>query len=349
MSKSQNEIAVIEVRSNRRAALTALASAALYAGFPAAGLAQNRKFSLKLAISLSQAHPTVVGLKAACAEILKESAGQLSIEVFPNSQLGSDADTISQVRSGAIDMVCTTGAAWSTLVPAAAVPSAPFAFVDAQAAFAAMDGDLGAHIHGAFSKVNLVQIGKTWDHGYRHVTTSTKPILSVQDMRGMKLRVPATAVLQMTFKALGASPTSVPLGEAYTALQTRVVDGQENPLAIIEAQRFYEVQKYCSLTGHSWDGVWIAANPRTWNAVPTELRQLAVRAFDTHAVTTRTALATLSRSLRESLSTRGLVFNTVDAQPFRKALRDAGTYKELQAKFGKEGWALLERQVGALT
>lgn len=332
----------------RRAALKLLAGSGLAANLPGLAFAQNNKFSLKLAISLSQSHPTVIGLRAACAEILKETGGQLVIDVFPNGQLGSDSDTISQVRSGAIDLVCTTGAAWSTLIPAAAVPSAPFAFVDTQSAFAAMDGALGAHIHSAFGKVNLAQIGKTWDHGYRHVTTSTRPINSVQDLRGVKLRVPATAVLQMTFKALGASPTSVPLGEAYTALQTRVVDGQENPLAIIEAQRFYEVQKFCSLTGHSWDGVWIAANPRIWNVVPDSLRQVATRILDSHAISTRAALASLSMSLRESLAQKGMVFNPVDVQPFREALKKAGTYKELQGKFGKEGWALLEKQVGVL-
>ncbi|MDB5929804.1 MAG: dctP3 [Polaromonas sp.] len=348
MTYRPNKTAADPVCANRRSALKAIASTFAAASLPGMVSAQGNKIMMKLAISLSQAHPTVVGLQAACAEILKVTNGQLVIDVFPNGQLGSDSDTISQVRSGAIEMVCTTGAAWSTLIPAAAIPSAPFAFVDLKSAFAAMDGDLGAHIHGAFAKVNLAQVGKTWDHGYRHITTSTRPITTVQDLRGIKLRVPATPVLQIMFKGLGASPTSISLGEAYTALQTRVVDGQENPLAIIEAQRFYEVQKFCSLTGHSWDGVWIAANPRVWNAVPENLRQVATRVFDAHAIKTRAALATLSASLQESLSKRGLVFNAVNVQPFREALQKAGTYKELEDKFGKEGWALLEKQVGQL-
>jgi tripartite ATP-independent transporter DctP family solute receptor len=343
-----SETNLTQFRSSRRMALKALASTAVAAAAPSVVFAQGNKTTMKLAISLSQTHPTVIGLQAACAQILKESNGLLAIEVFPNGQLGSDSDTISQVRSGAIEMVCTTGAAWSTLIPAAAVPSTPFAFVDLKTAFAAMDGELGAHINTAFTKVNLVQLGKTWDHGYRHVTTSNKPIVNVQDLKGVKLRVPSTPVLQMTFKALGASPTSIGLGEAYTALQTKVVDGQENPLAIIEAQRFYEVQKFCSLTGHSWDGVWIASNPRAWNAVPENLRQIAIKAFDEHAVKTRVALASLASSLQESLSKRGLVFNTVNVASFREALQKAGTYQELQGKFGKEGWALLEKQVGKL-
>lgn len=333
---------------HRRTALKALASTAAAASVPGFALAQGNKISMKLGISLAQSHPTVIGLQAACADILKETNGQLAIEVFPNSQLGSDTDMISQVRSGAIEMMATASGVFATLIPSAAVAVTPFVFPDLQTAFRAMDGDLGAHIRAGFTKANLVPLGKAWDHGFRHITTSTKPINTVQDLQGIKLRVPATPVLQQTFKALGASPTTIGIGEVYTALQTKVVDGQENPLAIIEAQRFYEVQKYCSLTGHAWECFWIAANPRAWGAVPENLRQIAARAFETHAVKTRAALATMTASLQESIAKRGLVFNTVNVQPFREALQKAGAYKEWKAKFGDETWALLEKYSGKL-
>jgi len=332
----------------RRTALKTLASAAVATSLPGLAFAQGNKISMKLGISLAQSHPTVVGLQAACAEILKESNGQLAIEVFPNSQLGSDTDMISQVRSGAIEMMATASGVFATLIPSAAVAVTPFVFPDLESAFRAMDGDLGAHIRAGFTKVNLVPLGKAWDHGFRHVTMSTKPVKTVQDLQGVKLRVPATPVLQQTFKALGASPTTIGIGEAYTALQTKVVDGQENGLAIIEAQRFYEVQKYCSLTGHAWECFWIAANPRTWSVVPENLRQIAARAFEAHAVKTRAAMASLNTSLQESLSKRGLVFNNVDPKPFREALQKAGAYKEWKSKFGDETWALLEKYAGKL-
>lgn len=332
----------------RRTALKTLASAVTAAAVPGFAFAQGNKITMKLGISLAQSHPTVVGLQAACAEILKESNGQLAIEVFPNSQLGSDTDMISQVRSGAIDMMATASGVFATLIPSAAVAVTPFVFADLDTAFRAMDGDLGAHIKTGFTKVNLVPVGKAWDHGFRHVTMSTKPINAVQDLQGVKLRVPATPVLQQTFKALGASPTTIGIGEAYTALQTKVVDGQENGLAIIEAQRFYEVQKYCSLTGHAWECFWIAGNPRSWNAVPENLRQIATRAFESHAIKTRSAMATLNSSLQDSLGKRGLVFNKVNPAPFREALQKAGAYKEWKGKFGDETWTLLEKYSGKL-
>ncbi|MES2784504.1 MAG: TRAP transporter substrate-binding protein [Pseudomonadota bacterium] len=332
---------------HRRTALKAIAGTAAAASLPGLALAQN-KITMKLGISLAQSHPTVVGLQAACADILKETNGQLAIEVFPNSQLGSDTDMISQVRSGAIDMMSTAGGVFATLIPSAAVAVTPFVFADLPTAFRAMDGDLGAHVRAGFTKVNLVPVGKVWDHGFRQITMSTKPINAVQDLNGVKLRVPATPVLQQTFKALGASPTTIGIGEAYTALQTKVVDGQENSLAIIEAQRFYEVQKYCSLSNHSWECFWIAANPKSWAAVPENLRQVATRAFDAHAVKTRTAMAALNTTLQESLTKRGMVFNTVNPVPFRDALQKAGAYKEWKGKFGDETWALVEKYSGKL-
>jgi tripartite ATP-independent transporter DctP family solute receptor len=349
MSKQKPEVATPAVPGvSRRSALMTFAGGAAIAAAPGFALAQGNKISMKLGISLAQSHPTVLGLQAACAEILKETNGQLAIEVFPNSQLGSDTDMISQVRSGAIEMMATASGVFATLVPSAAVASLPFVFPDLPTAFRAMDGELGNHIRAGFAKVNLVTVGKAWDHGFRHITMSTKPINTVQDLQGVKLRVPATPVLQQTFKALGAAPTTIGIGEAYTALQTKVVDGQENGLAIIEAQRFNEVQKYCSLTGHAWECFWIAVNPRAWNAVPENLRQVASRIFDEQTIKTRAVLETTTATLQESLSKRGLTFNTVNPMPFRDALQKAGAYKEWKAKFGDETWAMVEKYSGKL-
>ena len=105
----------------------------------------------------------------------------------------------------------------------------------------------------AFDKVNLVAVGKVFDHGFRQITHSSKPITSPKDLAGMKIRVPASPILTSLFKGLDASPATVPIGELYTALQTKVVDGQENALPTIEATKLYEVQKYCSYTSHVWD------------------------------------------------------------------------------------------------
>jgi TRAP-type transport system periplasmic protein len=332
--------------NNRRAALKTIAGLLAITGAPLA-LAQPAK-TYKLGISLALSHPTVIGLQAACAEILAETKGQLAIEVFPNSQLGSDADMVSQVRSGAIDFVATAGGVWANLIPVAGITGTPFAFASLQAAFAAVDGELGAHIRGEFAKVNLAPVGAVWDHGFRHITTAVKTINTVQDLAGLKLRVPATPTLQTMFKAMGAAPTTIGIGEVYTALQTKVVDGQENPFAIIEAFRFYEVQKHCALTGHAWECFWLLSNQRSWNAIPEALRSVAQRVFAAQAVKTRGVLAAANTTLQADLTKRGMTFNNVNVQSFREALQKAGTYGEFQSKFGNTAWTLLEKYSGKL-
>jgi tripartite ATP-independent transporter DctP family solute receptor len=255
---------------------------------------------------------------------------------------------VSQVRSGAIDFVATAGGVWANLIPVAGITGTPFAFPNLQTAFSAVDGELGAHVRGEFAKVNLAPVGAVWDHGFRHITTSTKPINNVKDLAGMKLRVPATPTLQTMFKAMGAAPTTIGIGEVYTALQTKVVDGQENPFAIIEAFRFYEVQKYCSLSGHAWECFWLAGNQKSWNAIPEALRQIAQKVFAAHAVKTRGVLAVANTSLQADLTKRGLTFNAVNVQSFREALQNAGTYREFQTKFGNTAWSFLEKYSGKL-
>jgi TRAP-type transport system periplasmic protein len=333
-------------QSNRREAMKAIAGVAAISSTPFA-FAQPSK-TYKLGISLAQSHPTVIGLQAACAEVLAETKGQLAIEVFPNSQLGSDADMVSQVRSGAIDFVATSAGVWANLIPVAGITGTPFAFSSLQTAFAAVDGELGSHVRGEFAKVNLAPVGAVWDHGFRHITTAVKIINTVQDLAGLKLRVPATPTLQTMFKAMGAAPTTIGIGEVYTALQTKVVDGQENPFAIIEAFRFYEVQKHCALTGHAWECFWLLSNQRAWNAIPEASRTVAQRIFAAQAIKTRGVLAAANTTLQADLTKRGMTFNNVNVQSFRESLQKAGTYTEFQSRFGNTAWALLEKYAGKL-
>lgn len=335
--------------NSRRDVLKQLSGIGLTMLAPGAVLAQaGSKFNMKVAISIPESHPTVVALKAASAEILKESNGRLTIEVYPNGQLGSDTDTVSQVRSGAIDFVCTAGTIWGNLVPVTSINTVAFAFPDYATVWKAMDGDLGAHMRAAFDKVNLVAVGKVFDHGFRQITHSTKPINSPKDLEGMKIRVPASPILTSLFKGLGASPATVPIGELYTALQTKVVDGEENALPTIDATKLYEVQKYCSYTSHVWDCFTLVGNKRSWNALPDDLRSLATRILEAHALKQRAAHEVLNASLEAKLKGLGMQFNKVDGKPFREMLQKSGYYADWQKKFGADAWAMLEKYSGKL-
>lgn len=334
---------------DRRSLLKGIAGAATTTLVPSVVLAQGAgKITMKIAITLPESHPTPVALKAACAEILKESNGRLAIDVYASGQLGSDTDTLSQVRSGAIDFVCTAGSIYGNLIPVAAINSIAFAFPDYATVWKAMDGDLGAHMRAAFDKANLVQVGKVFDHGFRQITHSSKPITSPKDLVGMKIRVPATPLWTSMFKGLDAAPATVPIGELYTALQTKVVDGQENALPTIDAVKLYEVQKYCSLTSHMWEYFSLVGNKKNWNALPDDLRALATRILEAHALKQRSAHDVLNGTLEAKLKGQGMQFNKVDTKPFRDLLQKSGYYVEWQKKFGPEAWALLEKYSGKL-
>ena len=116
-----------------------------------------------------------------------------------------------------------------------------------------------------------------WDNGFRQMTTSSKPIETAKDMDGLKIRVPVSPLSISMFKALGAAPASLQFSEVYSALQTKIVDAQENPLPIIQVAKLYEVQKYCSLTNHIWDGFWFIANGRAWRRLPADLQKIVAR------------------------------------------------------------------------
>jgi TRAP-type C4-dicarboxylate transport system substrate-binding protein len=212
-----------------------------------------------------------------------------------------------------------------------------------------MDGGLGDYVRAQIGKSGIVSVCKVQDNGFRNITTSTRAIATPDDLQGFKIRVPPAPILTSLFTALGAGPTPINFSELYSALQTHIVEGEENPLAIIATTRLYEVQKYCSMTGHVWDGYWLLGNRRAWQTLPEDLRSIATQEFDKSAMDQRADVAKLSESLREDLTAKGLQFNDVDRNSFRDALRKTSFYKDWRAKFGEQAWSLLEASAGTLT
>jgi TRAP-type C4-dicarboxylate transport system substrate-binding protein len=184
---------------------------------------------------------------------------------------------------------------------------------------------------------------------FRQTTSSTKPINSPEDYKGFKIRVPVSPLWTSMFKAFDASPASINFSEVYSALQTKIVEGQENPLALISTAKLYEVQKYCSLTNHMWDGFWFLANRRAWEKIPDDLRAIVARNINAAGLKERGDTAKLNSSLRGELESKGLVFNQPEVGAFREKLRSAGFYSEWKGKYGDEAWALLEKSVGKLS
>ena len=318
------------------------------AAAPCVVRAEQAQWTYKYANNLPETHPMNIRAREMAAAIKQETNGGFDLQIFPSSQLGSDTDTLSQIRSGGVEFFTLSGLILSTLVPAASINGMGFAFPDYDTVWKAMDGDLGAYIRAQIAKANLIAMDKIWDNGFRQTTTSTKPVQTPDDFRGMKLRVPVSPLWTSMFKALDASPASINFNEVYSALQTKVVDGQENPLAIISTAKLYEVQKYCSLTNHMWDGFWFLANRRAWEALPDDIRGIVAKHINAAGLKERDDVAKLNAMLQQDLAAKGLVFNRPDPAPFRDKLRAAGFYTEWKGKYGDEAWSLLERSVGKL-
>ena len=312
-------------------------------------LAQSSpEFKLKFANNLPVTHPLNVRAKEAAEAIRKETNGRVDLQLFPSNQLGSDTDMLSQVRSGAIDFMTISGLILSTLVPAASINGIGFAFKDYQQVWPAMDGDLGGFIRAAIEKVNLHPMEKIWDNGFRQVTSSSRPIVTPADLKGFKIRVPVSPLWTSLFKAFGAAPASINFSEVYSALQTKIVEGQENPLAIISTAKLYEVQKYCSVTNHMWDGFWFLGNKKSFERLPKDLQEIVTRNVNEAGIKQRADVKLLNDSLVADMKSKGLQFNDTDNELFRSKLRSAGFYTEWHKKFGDQAWALLEKYTGKL-
>jgi TRAP-type C4-dicarboxylate transport system substrate-binding protein len=233
---------------SRRTLLKATAASAVLGGIgaPVVARAQAAEFTYKYANNLPDSHPLNTRAKEMAAAIKAETNGRFDLQIFPNNQLGSDTDMLSQIRSGGIEFFTLSGLILSTLV---------------------------------------------------------------------------SPLWTSMFKAFDAAPASINFSEVYSALQTKIVEGQENPLAIISTAKLYEVQKYCSLTNHMWDGFWFLANRRAWNAVPEDVRAIVAKHINAAAVNERADVAKLNAGLQKDLADKGSVFNQPNTAPFRDKLR----------------------------
>ncbi|KQT61862.1 MULTISPECIES: TRAP transporter substrate-binding protein [unclassified Aureimonas] len=332
---------------SRRAVLASLAAVPLVA--IRTGPANAAEFSYKLATGQSITQPINARLEQACLRIKEASDGRLEIRFFPASQLGSDTDLLTQVRTGGIEFLNLAGSVISTVAPAVAVTNVGFAFSGYEQVWPGIDGALGDVVRQQIEKVGMVAVSKAADNSFRQITSASKEIRSPEDLVGYHIRVPVSPIFTSVFKALGASPTSINFNELYTALQTHLVDGQENGLVAIESGKLFEVQKYVAETNHIWDPFWLLGNRRAFGALPDDLKAVVVREFDRASLEQRADVAALNTSLKTLLTGKGLIFAPVDRAPFRATLATAGYYKEWQAKFGSDVWAALEAVVGTLS
>ena len=246
--------------------------------------ANAAEFSYKFGASSPMEHPAMARSQEAANKIKQESNGRMEITHLSQqrSRRRHGDDLAGDLRRAGD--VHPAGRSARAAQPGLRHSGVGFAFPDYDHVWAAMDGDLGNMLRGAAEQIGFYCLDKGYDHGFRQITTRTKPITSPDDLRGFKIRLPVAPYLISLFRHLGASPTAINFNEVYSALQTGIVDGQENPLVLIDTAKLYEVQKYCSLTNHVWSGFHVSFNVAAWKKLPPDLQEICHRNFSAAAI-----------------------------------------------------------------
>lgn len=212
-------------------------------------------------------------------DVEKASGGQLVVETFPAMRLGGAQENVSQVRSGTLLMTWVGMAFLARTVPELEAVSLPFLFPTREVAFKVMDGKVGDLIDDKLAAKGFKSLGYM-ELGRRQLTNSKRPITSVEDMKGLKIRLQPIESHLATFRALGMNPVAMDIKEVYSALQQGVIDGQDNPFALIHASRFFEVQKYVSNTGQFFDFISVVANRKAFEALSPEFQKVIVNSMN---------------------------------------------------------------------
>jgi tripartite ATP-independent transporter DctP family solute receptor len=247
----------------RAATACAIASVALAAG---AAQAQYQERNFRVSNGVSKEHPMGNGLAKMGACTLEKSGGKMKVQPFWDGALGNDLTATQSVRSGSIDMVLTSTAPLVGIVPSLGVFDLPFLFNTASEADQVLDGKAGDWFSAKMPAVGLVNLA-WWENGFRHTTNSKRPITKAEDFEGVKLRVMQNTIFIDTFKTLGSNAVPMAFSEVYSALETKTVDGQENPFNNIENMKFYEVQKYLTLTKHAYSPTLVLFSKKVWDTL----------------------------------------------------------------------------------
>lgn len=263
---------------------------ALVAGAVALALPAFAQQKLQIAGNFATEHSSSVAVEQVFKkELARLTNNQLQVDVFPAMQLGGAKENVDAVRSGTLAITWVGAAFLSRIAPELEAVSLPFLFPDRESAFRVIDGPVGDAIDRKLHEKGFVALG--WmELGMRHLTNSKGPIRSMADLKGLKIRLQPNETHLATFRALGANPVAMDVKELYSALEQRVVDGQENPYTVISANRYNEVQKHLSNTAHFFDLIAVVASKKVFGGLKPE-HQKAVREAMTAAVSHQRKLA----------------------------------------------------------
>lgn len=323
-------------------AVTLIATSLALAG-ACATAAEYSARSFKLGHVIADDHPAALGAKRWAELLAERTGGKFKVRVYGNGSIGGDTQMTSAVQGGVQELGIITSSPIASVVREIGLLDLPFTFNSANEVDAVLAGPVGDAIAQKMNEKGIVLVG--WmENGFRSITNSRRPITKAEDLQGLKIRVLQNPVYIETFNTLGANAVPMPFPEVYTALESRAVDGQENPLGTINTSRFNEVQKFLSITRHTYTPYVAVVSKRVWDKLSADeqkvVRETAAEASAYQRQVSREGEARFLAELKE----RGMTVNEVSAE---EAVRMREKLKPVIDKFSRDLGADLATQMNA--
>ena len=297
--------------------LLALAAVAAF------GAAQAQERTLKMNLNGPENHPAAVGMKRFADTVAAKTNGRIKINLFYNGALGSDQAVVSAIKGGTVELAVMNSGILASEAKELAIFDFPFLFANEKESDAIVDGPVGKKMHALLEPRGIVGLSY-WELGYRQISNSRRPINKVEDLEGLKLRVIPNPINVEWVKALGANPTPLPFPEVYGALEQRAIDGQENPISVIAANKFWEVQKHMVITNHQYNPQSVIMSKKVWDSLSAADRKIIDEAADEAAQAQRTAARAAVAANLELLKKNGMAvtqFSPAEVAKLREKMK----------------------------
>ena len=267
----------------KRLMLKSIAAAVAVAAFGLASAQDIKEHTIKFTLNGPEGHPAVAGMKKFTELVTAKSGGKIKVNLFYNGTLGSDQAVVSAMKGGTIEMSVMNSGILASEAKELAIFDFPFLFANEKESDAIVDGPVGKKMHALLEAKGLVGLSY-WELGYRQITNGKRPLNKVEDIAGLKLRVIPNPINVAWVKALGANPTPLPFPEVYGAMEQGAIDGQENPISVIAANKFWEVQKNIALTNHQYNPQSVIFSKKVWDTLSAAEKKLIDDAADEAAI-----------------------------------------------------------------
>jgi tripartite ATP-independent transporter DctP family solute receptor len=266
-------------------------------------------------------------------DVNKKSGGKIRIDLYPTEMLGTDAEMAEMCSMGNLDMTINAVGIVSNYEPQIAIFELPFLFSSYEKVDKVLDSDFGKNILSSLPGKGLRALAY-WENGFRHITNNVRAINSPADTRGLKIRTPENNMTLAIFRALGANPAPLAFSELFLALSQGSFDGQENPIANIHASKFYEVQKYLTISNHKYEALVFLVSEKVWQAIPQDMKDIITQDAVQFGKVHRKMVRDSEEQMIKDMEAKGMQISRPDLAPFVSAT--SRVYAEFEKVFGKE-------------